>query len=91
MTKNGKVLKTSKRGTTVVPTVVPLSEIVWQKTGIASSRHFPCSVGIVSGSAESANKIRLSSTTCGEDLQKIFKYWQNIKELCQNVKKIKQF
>ncbi len=28
------------------------------------------------------NKNRLSSTTCGEELQKIFKDWQSSKELC---------
>ncbi len=40
-----------------------------------------------------ANKNRLSSMTCGEDLQKNFKDWQNwlIKELIQKVKKKSDF
>ena len=33
------------------------------------------------------NKNRLSSTTCGEELQKIFKDWQSFKELYQKVPK----
>ena len=37
------------------------------------------------------NKNRLSQPTYGEDLQKIFKDWQNKKELCQNVIKIERF
>ena len=33
------------------------------------------------------NKNRLSSTTCGEELQKFFKDWQSFKELCQKAPK----
>ncbi len=37
------------------------------------------------------NKNRLSSTTCGEELQKIAKDWQNFKGLCQKDPKNHQF
>ncbi len=37
------------------------------------------------------NKNRLSSTTCGEELQKIYKDWQSFKALCQKQQKITDF
>ncbi len=37
------------------------------------------------------NKNRLSSTTCGEELQKIIKVWQSFKELSKKYQKIDNF
>ena len=37
------------------------------------------------------NKNRLNSTTCGEELQKIFKDWQSFKGLCQKEQKNHRF